>query len=176
MPSNFESAIISAATHELKQELNKLPRIAKDLGVSFFKSRFRAQGWLDTTFQPWAKRKKTDKRRPGRAILMDRGKLRNSIRGEVRGTDIVFGSDVPYAKIHNEGGTIGKHARSETFVRNRTKKGKFKRGTTAGRGFSFKASSHTMPQRQFMGNSAHLNKLIIRKIETTVKKVFSNYK
>ncbi len=64
-----------------------------------------------------ASRKRKDKKRPGRAILMNRGRLRNSIRGTIQGDTIVFGTDVPYAKIHNEGGTIQRHARSELFVR-----------------------------------------------------------
>ena len=68
-----ETKIIEQKSSELRRELNKMPRIARDLGVQFFKSRFRAQGWLDSSFQKWPKRKKTDKKRPGRAILIGRG-------------------------------------------------------------------------------------------------------
>src|SRR5690606_28537629 len=105
---------------------HRAPRHAKDLGVQFFKSRFRAQGWLDRSFKPWAKRKKTDKRRPGRNILMDRGKLRNSIRGNINGGTITFGSDVKYAKIHNEGGSITHPARERVITHKVYKSGKRK--------------------------------------------------
>lgn len=175
--------IISQKAKELQAEFNKLPGQAKTLGLQFFISRFRAQGWRDDTFKPWAPRKRKDKRRPGRAILMDRGRLRNSIRGQVSGHDVIFGTDVPYAKIHNEGGSIQRHARSELFVRNRYKrgpkakmfggKGAFKRGTSPGRGLTFRSHEVRMPRRQFMGESSHLNELISRKIQTTITKVFT---
>lgn len=163
---------------ELHSYMNRtLPKQAKDLGVQFFKSRWRAQGWLDNSFKRWASRKRKDKKRPGRAILMNRGRLRNSIRGTIQGDTIVFGTDVPYAKIHNEGGTIQRHARSDLFVRNRyvkgKKKGKFKKGTKAGRGFTFKAGQATMPKRQFIGDSAHLRKIIIRKRDTEIRKIMN---
>lgn len=165
--NNFE-----LKTLELEQALNRLPKKVKDIGLQFFKSRFRAQGWHDATFMPWKKRKGADKKGKGRAIMIKSGRLRNSLRGRVMGNDVIWGTDVPYAKVHNEGGEITRYARSELFVRNRSKKGKFKRGTTAGQGFTFKGSSRRMPQRQFMGDSQHLRKLVTRTIETTVKKVF----
>lgn len=174
--------IISQKARELQAEINKLPGTAKNLGLQFFITRFRAQGWRDDTFKPWAKRKRTDKRRPGRAILMDRGRLRSSIRARVSGPDVIFGTDVPYARIHNEGGTIKRHARSELFVRNRYKRGAkgkmfggmgaFKKGTTPGKGMTFRAHEVRMPKRQFMGESKHLNNVITRKIQTTITKVF----
>lgn len=69
---------------------------------------------------------------------------------------------------------INKAARSETFVRNRYTKGPkskafggmglFKKGTTAGKGLTFKAHSVTIPQRQFMGKSAMLNAKIMTRL------------
>lgn len=68
--------ILHKKAKELHRVVNQvIPKRAKDLGVQFFKSRFRAQGWLDESFQPWPKRKKADKKRPGRAILKDRGNV-----------------------------------------------------------------------------------------------------
>ena len=159
-------------TLELEQAINKLPKKVKDIGVQFFKSRFRAQGWYDSTFMPWKARKGKDTKGKGRAILIKSGRLRNSIRGRVFGSDIVFGSDVKYAKVHNEGGLITKHARSELFVRNRYTSGRFKKGTSPGQGHTYKSSTYKMPKRQFMGDSAHLRKLVTRTIENTVKNVF----
>lgn len=161
---------------------HRLPKEAKDLGLQFFKSRFRAQGWLDQGFKPWPKRKKKDKRRPGRAVLMDRGKLRNSIRAEIHADHIVFGTDVPYAKIHNEGGSITHPARTRIITHKRYKSGKHKGKVLFARNnhtasFSKKIStgSYTinMPQRQFMGKSAHLNRIIGRKIETQIRKILN---
>ena len=73
----------------------------------------------------WAKRKKDkdgakprDKRR---GLLVKSGDLRRDVTNpEVRGSTVAVGSDLKYAKVHNEGGKAGR-----------------------GKGFS-------MPQRQFM--------------------------
>jgi phage gpG-like protein len=160
---------------------NVLPKQAKDMGLHFFKSRFRAQGWLDNSFKPWPKRKRVDKKRPGRAILMDRGKLRNSIRANVNGDTIIFGTDVPYAKVHNEGGTITIGARNQIIAHKRYRRGKHKgkvlfsknnKDASFAKKVSIKTRTIKMPQRQFMGESAHLNKVINRKIESELKKIF----
>ncbi|RZK37833.1 MAG: hypothetical protein EOO61_08515 [Hymenobacter sp.] len=92
-----------------------------------------------------------------------------------------FNSKVPYAQIHNEGGIIARNARSEIFVRNRYKigaKGKafggqglYKKGIKTGdgkktlQGLTFKAYTIKIPQRQFMGHSAILNKRIIKRLK-----------
>ena len=63
---------------ELHQYMNKtMPKQIRDMGLQFFISRFRKQGWHDKSFEPWAKRKSNDKRK-GRAILIDKGRLRKS--------------------------------------------------------------------------------------------------
>jgi hypothetical protein len=74
------------------------------------------------------------------------------------------------------------HARTETFVRNRYKRGAkgkmfggmgaFKKGTVAGQGQTYKEYSVKMPQRQYMGESAYLTKIIGRKITTELLKAF----
>lgn len=174
--ADFDNMMMRLRAQKLKIEIDKLPREVRALGVQFFKLRFRAGGWYDTTFMAWKKRKSKGKGKQGRAILVQSGRLRNSIRGEVRGTDVSFGTDVPYAQVHNSGGSITRYARSETFVRKRVVKGKnkgqFKKGRIAGRGMSFSESTGNMPQRQFMGASAHLNRLVTRTIENKVKRVF----
>lgn len=184
MPHNIEE-IIQQKAKELHRYMNgQLPRTAKNLGLQFFQSRFRSQGWLDESFQPWPKRKKQDKRRPGRNILIDRGRLRNSLRGQINvGTgdiSVVFGTDVPYAKIHNEGGTI-RHPGGERVITHR----RYTRGQRKGRSlFARNNRSATwsrkvnvgpydikMPKRQFMGKSAHLNRIIQRKIENDITNI-----
>lgn len=40
------------------------------------------------------------------SLMMRSGKLRGSINAKVRGNSIVFTSNMPYAALHNEGGTI----------------------------------------------------------------------
>lgn len=152
--------------------------VIAETAVEFYRERFEQQNWEGQPWQPlnpaYAKRKK---RGSGR-ILTATGILAGSIwPSEVSVSRVKIsagGSKAPYAKIHNEGGTIQKAARSETFVRNRYNRGPkskafggmglYNKGTTAGRGLTFKAHSITMPKRQFMGPSPTLNSRILERL------------
>ena len=48
------------------------------------------------------------------SLLIVTGTLRRSIRSEVRGNGVRFSSAVPYASIHNEGGTGTKPVKAHT--------------------------------------------------------------
>lgn len=181
MAQNFNEMMFYIRAQKLKDAFNKeIPREVKEMGVTFFKGRFRSQGWLDTGFHPWPKRKKKDKKRPNRAILMDRGKLRNSIRGEVRGSSIVFGSDIPYAKVHNEGGTITIPPRQQILAFRKFKSGKRKGRTLIARNdqratFAQKVQNRggkiKMPKRQFMGESRYLTLKIKSAVNIRVNQI-----
>jgi hypothetical protein len=76
---------------------------------NFFVNSWRLQGFEDKSVQKWTPRKKQDKKRAGRAILVDSGDLRRSIiREPVNKSQlsVKISTDLPYAKVHNEG--IGK--------------------------------------------------------------------
>jgi phage gpG-like protein len=76
---------------------------------NFFVNSWRLQGFEDRSVQKWVARKKQDKKRAGRAILVDSGDLRRSvIREPVNKSQlsVKISTDLPYAKVHNEG--IGK--------------------------------------------------------------------
>ena len=84
------------------------------------------------------------------SLLIVTGTLRRSIRSEVRGNGVRFSSAVPYASIHNEGGTGAKPVRAHT---RRGKKGK-----------THQVKAHTrkfkMPQRQFIGDGKRTQEII----------------
>ncbi|MGY3054371.1 phage gpG-like protein [Pedobacter sp. UYEF25] len=113
----------------------------------------------------WAPRK--DKKNK-RALLVKTGKLKGGLRViATRANGFNVGvTDVPYAAIHNYGGAINRAASSETFLRNRKKKGKskgrFTKGTTEGQGFTFKPYTINMPKRQFLGASPILAARLIK--------------
>jgi len=141
----------------------RLPDIIGTEVVNSALDNFRDESYFGEKWKPRKDRKNT------RKLLVKTGALQRSPR-IVRSQPglVVVGSDVPYAAVHNNGGTIDRTARSETFVRNRfkrgTKKGLFRKGTTLGQGFTFKAYSYSMPQRQFLGPhpklKAHLQQVI----------------
>jgi len=106
------------------------------------KSKTKKKGGLRKDYKRW---KAKDK---GRRLLMShrtdtKGKhLRHSITYRVVGTKVIFSTDKPYAKVHNEGGK-------------------------AGRGIGF-----TMKKRQFMGPSRDLDRKIKKKLDKELDKIF----
>ncbi len=88
-----------------------------------------------------------------RGVLRVSDQLRDSIRFQLMGNNAVaIGTNKVYAAIHQFGGTIVRGARSELFVRNRVNN-RFAKGTTAGRGFTFKNHSIGIPARPYLGLS-----------------------
>lgn len=97
---------------ELKTKKKLLPVRIGNIAKNHFLDSFREGGFTDVYFDPWASRKsknRSDRRNPRpRAILVDSGALRRSIRvGSARWDKIEVGSfGIPYASYHNQG--IGK--------------------------------------------------------------------
>lgn len=170
----------------LKQMLLTLPMTVGDLAVQFYKARFRAEGWYDATFVKWAVRSAKAKRNKGRAILTNTGRLRRSIRiAKLTQSSVTIGTDVPYARVHNEGFNQAVHVRPHSrgiYKKKKvgtgtlTKTGKQRMKTVTELQSTTQVGQHTrnmrMPQRQYMGESQYLNKIITRKISTEVLKAF----
>lgn len=139
---------------ELKEKITRLkrdlPTVLANNAQNFFVSSFDNQGWDGTPWQEVKRReertpeykypKKKDLGRRTRPILIGKGstKLRrataNSIRVK-RWPLVRLTVDLPYAKVHNEGGKAGR-----------------------GQGFE-------MPKRQFMGDSPILHRSQLEKIK-----------
>lgn len=95
---------------ELRQLFNDIPRIMGVQAVEFTRKNFERQGMIrNGALSKWAKRIDGTPRN-SRKILSDRNNLEDSIRYRIIGRlQVAFGVDgrkVPYAQIHNEGGTI----------------------------------------------------------------------
>ena len=146
-----------------KPKLEKLVEAAGILATNHFTRSFKDGGFTDESFSPWKKRKRgvdTYKRGRGkggsikslnidRGILIGKGgagRLFKSIRSKRFGSlSVKIYTDVPYARIHNDGlmgKAWGKH--------------------------SFK-----MPKRQFIGYSGKLNRTIIAFLDKNIKKQFN---
>lgn len=148
----------------LKEIIRNAPNEIAILARNHFEESFDLGGYNETPFEKWKERARpNDKRNKGRALLIKTGRLSRSIRIKSVGKRrIVIGTDVVYAKIHNEGGEIATRARSELRPRRRTSTGRFAGGfESAGRGATFKAGKIKIPKRQFMGED---NRLLRKKI------------
>jgi phage gpG-like protein len=166
-----------------------LPNEIAVLAVRFSKDRFREQAWLDRTKTPWVSRKQRREggRRKSQTLLVNTGRLKRSIRKvKVSQKEVVIGTDVPYAEIHNNGGKITKIANVRSFTKkahsrkahSRTRKGNVE-AVSAQTVQSHTVKSHrrkmnlTIPQRQFIGSSATLAKdiedLIVDRFEKAMR-------
>jgi phage gpG-like protein len=128
-------------------------RHAEVAGVNFFQDSFQNQGFTDTAFQAWPKRKNDFD--PGRKILVQSSYLLNSIQVfDSNNKRITFGSDAAHAEIHNNGGTlkinITKKARKYFwFMFKATGLGMWKAMALTKK----EAMTITIPKRQFIGES-----------------------
>ncbi|WP_291536835.1 phage virion morphogenesis protein [Bacteroides sp.] len=101
MPQN------SSMTGELEQKLKRFIKLTlKDISVKLgdeFDRNFEREAFFN---EKWARRKFNDDE--SRGLLAGEGTLRRTIKKEASVTDhsVIFTSSVPYAVIHNEGGTI----------------------------------------------------------------------
>lgn len=160
--NNFDK--LARKAKDFNRLIDRLPRLIGTEAVNFSKKRFREQAWADHGTESWKKRKPGAARNQGRSTLVDSGKLRNSIRIVRTGRDFVtIGSKIPYAQIHNDGGTINipvtdKMRKWGWAMYAKTKDSKFK-----GLALTKKTNLRVrMPKRKFMGNSAVLRQITKR--------------
>jgi phage gpG-like protein len=165
----------------------------------FFVDSFRKQGWDDQSVQKWkARKRKSYNTKSGkkvddttRAILVKTGDLRRSIKrnpANRAALSIKISTDLPYAKIHNDGGTINRAgfkglmyyrevatnlATRKTQKRFARTKGMKSRKATHAMEIDVKAFAINMPKRQFMGDSYNLNEKVKAVIVKRLDKVFT---
>jgi phage gpG-like protein len=164
---------------------------------NFFVENFRKQGFDDKPVEKWeARKKKTYRTKSGkvvddttRAILVKTGDLRRSIiRVPNRSAlNVKIQTDLPYAKIHNDGGTINRegfkglmyYREVATNLATRKTQKRFARTT----GMKSRRATHAMeinvgaytinmPKRQFMGDSYNLNEQVKKVIVKRLDKIF----
>lgn len=86
--------------------------------------------------------------------LLDTGRLASSVDVNIsyKGNQISIevGSNLPYAAIHNFGGTVKQYSRSKLYTQNRKKSGQYKKGTTWGQGDTVGEHTITIPARPFL--------------------------
>lgn len=164
----FDKKINGLYNGLLRKQKDAFPHVVAQGVTRYYKERFRVKTWNG---RPWAAYKG---KQPSRGSLMLRTThLQQSIRPTHIAADKITisagNAQVPYARAHNEGLTIqiGAYSRNVTFK-------SYKSGKRIGRtlfakanakgAFSkkvgYKGHSIKMPQRQFMGKSPELLKII----------------
>ena len=151
-----------------------LPLFIGTEAVRFFKDTFNKQGWTgDSGIKKWKARNPKAKRNKGRKILTNTGALKRSIRiTQKTATSVTVGTNLPYAQIHNEGGTIKKDVTVKRHSR-RMKKAfgkKLKQMVLAQVKEHMRKMNLTIPQRQFIGKSLFFEKRILKQLEYKIKK------
>jgi phage gpG-like protein len=168
-----------------------LPRAAEDISYvaeQFFRRSFALHGSLNGGLHPW-KQRAFEFPGPKRAILIKRGRLRDSVRRSVVGNVAHIKSNEPYSEIHNEGGQIPITPKMRRFFwamyyqatkgMTRTKKGslsksaanlKLSQTAQIWRNLALTKKTHfTMPPRPFMYHSIELMGKIDRYITKFIR-------
>ncbi len=154
-----------------KAILKQLPHNVSQQALSHFKGSFRKQGFTDYSFIAWPKRRDDLSHK----ILMQSNNLMNDLKVRAETINhIVIATELPYADIHNNGGkfSIPITQKMRNFfwaMFKSTGKESWKwMALTKKKRFPIR-----IPQRQFIGNSAELNKNIDNKIMETIIKQFN---
>lgn len=181
---------------ELRGRINRFIRLTlNDIRVEAkeeFDMNFKREAFFN---EKWKRRKgDTDETR---GLLVQSGTLRRSIRSQIieGGKGVEITSSVPYAKIHNEGGsiTVTRRMKGYFWIKyrqavgriTRTKAGKARNGRKnrqISRDAEFykamalkKTGSRIMiPRRQFIGRHPDLEKLLDEIAMENLKKVFND--
>ncbi|EJF5828981.1 phage virion morphogenesis protein [Salmonella enterica] len=128
--------------------------------LDFHRQRFKDQESPDG--EPWqelsARYKKRKKRNRDKILTLD-GVLRNTLRWQIRGNEMLFGTDRPYGAIHQFGGTIEIAARSQRAYYRQLRSGKLKNQFVRKKRANYSewhtigAYSITIPARTWLGVS-----------------------
>lgn len=138
-----EANKIKQAIKEFNVAIDDMVTIMGNDAVNFYKDSFIQQGFVDDGLKKWKGRKRVDRKRPGRGILVDTGALRRSLRArKIDRYTIRMESNVAYSVVHNE-------------------------GLRSGRGKGF-----VMQKRQFVGNSRTLNNRLTSKFAERINRIF----
>jgi phage gpG-like protein len=174
---------------KLKGALEALTPVIAEEAVNHFQSRI-TEG-KDIYGKPFKKRKRDAPNRRGRAILVKSGNLRRAIRiAKMSSGNITIENDMPYAKIHNDGGEINHPGGTPYLPFNQRYTARKRRGRIDSMGESqmvflkkdgdypegtkfTKPHKIPMPERKFMGDSpqveAHLTALAEKELARRLK-------
>jgi phage gpG-like protein len=148
--------------------VKSIPKIAGQEFVNHSITSFRIGGYIDGNLAKWKERRNKD---TGRATLVKSGALRRSIRLRTGATWFEIYTDMPYAKIHNEGGTVVVSDKQRAFfwaMHNKAQKSKRKKNPEKESDLWRRLAlckTLTYPKRQFMGDSQFARYKAVQQVE-----------
>ena len=159
-----------------EEVMKDLPKKAGEKALQFFLASFIKQGFTDTSFIPWVKRKDdlSHKLLNQSYALKASGKIDKADLTEV---NISFGEGLNYAAIHNEGGTItvkvsAKMKRYFWYMYKKTEDEKWKwMALTKNETLTIK-----IPKRQYIGESETLMNELDKMFIDRIKQYFKTLK
>lgn len=187
---------------DLMEEIEKaccsvIPERVGAMAQEHFQDNFYKSGFVNNGLTPWKRsiRQSGKGANAGRRTLIGSGNanLMNGIKYEASGSKVTIYNRVPYAPIHNWGGTIPITKRMRGYAWHRffseagiakndkpdIKKAKIAKASSSTlmwRNLALsKKSQIKMPQRQFIGNSRELNDKLHAKLETELRKILDKY-
>jgi len=165
------------------KQINDLFKNLKEKGVPTLSLMQKISGHLEENIHenlrtegrespiPWAPlsakyaKQKSRNKRLVQKILTATGSLDQSIFQRTSELEAAAGTNKIYAAIHQFGAEIRHYGRSELFRRNRSRSGKFKKGSTPGKGSTVKQYITKIPPRPFLYLTQHYKDLIVRDIQ-----------
>lgn len=160
---------------DMKRRLREVQRVIERDAPAYFAvawermkdANFAAQGFVvrGSASPRWAPRKKETPRTAGKRILFGTGTLQNSVhftpgKGQVRAwVDL---GQVPYAKVHNEGGKVLQNVRPHHRTSRNGKRYQV-------RGFTRKV---VFPQRKYLDYSPDIEKSASKDLTAALNKIF----
>lgn len=164
--------------------------MASQEAINHFQDNFRKRGFVDQGVQPWKEVQRriagtlayetTGSTTRGRGILIGKGSghLRRMIRRVRRGTSyVVVGvKGIPYAEIHNEGGTIRQTLTEKQRRYFRYIGAKSNNPVVRKQAFGMSQGSTitiNIPRRKYIGNSRKLEKKVEKMINNQIKKIWA---
>ena len=178
--------IIARAPKQVEAAMrDEIPRKAAVVAKNHFMHNFDESGFVDGGLRPWKKTRRQEAGDPRKPLTSNRNHLMNSI--DVVGAPglVTVVNSVPYARIHNEGGTIHsqptitpkmrKMAWAKAYsIAGVSKDGKLPKEARKWRALALTKKEKLnikikMPRRQFIGDSKELrvkiNQIIVNKLK-----------
>ena len=192
--------LIMKLKEQVEREVNdRLPRKVGIIAVQHFKQNFRDSGFTDGGLRPWKKSQRELRGGMGasahyKTLTSARNHLMSSTQAHIGRGEVSIENPVPYAVIHNEGGTIvsnptitpkmRKYAWTMAYKLSGRKKGKRAGGSReaipeeAKKWMALALTKKTkikirakMPKRQFIGESRELIEKVSKEVNDSIQKI-----